>query len=477
MAHPSPIAARVVALFALGCTTGGCHDSDGASGLTCVGAESPTVTTVVDLACTAEVSGNLKVAFGLAGDLSEQAPPVNVEAGGAVTIPLYGMPEASMVNWQATLSGEAGEEVLEGSTSTGPLPPELNPITLVTSQDTPPGFRYLLGTVFGDQPANFVLNQTGEVVWYRLVDRSLWTIEVMFSHTQSEPTLLSNEFSTDHALDAGQVWRVSREAEALQAYNPVQSHHVFTELGPDAPDGAAGTIAYLALDVRPWYDAETDETVDVVGDRIVEIAPDGTTREVFSTWDWIEVTKPSEWDVPFYPQGKDWTHSNSLQYDADTDTYLLSLDHLEALVEIRRVDGVPVRWIGPDFGGAPDGIGIAKGSLSFFHQHDAKLRDGGLLTVYATDQAEGHSGGVTYRIDDASGTLIEVGRHGYSAGLRSAFLGQMEPLANGNALVNFASGRAVWEVTPAEEVVWSIGVDPGTSFGQVHPFDDFYTGR
>ena len=454
----------------------GCTSQSKTPALACSGRVDDDVATVILVTCTAREDVTARVRFGADGAYDHETPAQALLTGDVATFPLYGMRADTRVTWSAVTEDAAGNEASgEAETSTGPLPaglPELTPLLDDTAVDPPP---YLLGNVFGGDPVTFIVDRDGEYLWYHAADPSLWVVEVRFALTGDQPALLVEEFANDHTVDGGQIRRLTLTGDDEHEYDPVGAHHVFTELGPDAPAGTGGTIAYLSIDARIWNDPETGEDVNVVGDRIVEIAPDGTPRTVFSTWDWLSVTKPPEWDIPFYPQGKDWTHSNALHYYADTDTYLLSICNLQTLVELRRTDGVPVHWYGPGYS-APDGYGLAEGSLEFFHQHDAQRRPDHTLTMFTTDRDTSASGAVEYAVDDDAMTLTETWRGGFGVGLRSTFLGQVEPLPNGDVLVNYGSAREVLEVTRSDEPRWGLGLPVGNFFGQVHPFSDFYAG-
>ena len=77
-------------------------------------------------------------------------------------------------------------------------------------------------------------------------------------------------------------------------------HHVFTEL----PDG---TITYIALDRR------TPEYGQVCGDALIEIAPDGSRTSTQHGAN-IPLYESDFFHADFYPQGRDWTHTNFVEY-------------------------------------------------------------------------------------------------------------------------------------------------------------------
>lgn len=452
-------------LAVAGCTAGADPE------LSCTSRYPSEPVTLVSVECTAAYTGTAFAEFG-EGALGEVTPEVAVTPGEPFTLYLYGMPAETRVPWRVHLDDGS---FVDGEQRTGSLPLDLPALDLTTEDEVGTGPRFLLVSLFGSQPVNAVIDRLGRYVWYRRIDPALWSIEATFAKTGEQPSILVNEFANDHEIDLGQIRRITWTGEELATYDPVDSHHIFTELGPDAGD-AAGTIAYLAIDIRDWTDPESGETMPVVGDKVVEIAPDGTQRTIWSIWDWAEVTQSPEFDIPFYPQGKDWSHANAIHYYPEDDVYLVSFNNLAQAVEFRRSDGVPVRWMGVD---VPEGQGLtfAEGSLVWNHQHDVRRQPDGHYTAFATDQDSSRSGGVEYAVDEASGELVEVWRGGFELGARSPFLGQMTPLDDGNVLVNYGGARILAELTRSGGVIWSVGSAQANFFGESHPFESFYTGE
>jgi hypothetical protein len=444
----------------------------------CEATVDPAVATVLHVDWTTDATGgDAWVDYGTNGDRELATPTVAAEPGAdgleVHAFDLLGLPALTDVHWRGTTLGAGGNELTcTGTTRTDNLPPGLPSLTLESADadaiaDSP---RYLLGNSFGPDGAwTFIVDREAEWLWYRVAPDGMDYVEVLPTLDLDDQALWIGQYAKDHTQDLGAMVEVDLDGTELDQRRATGGHHVFTEL----PDGS---LAYLSTDIRAWHDPAEGADVQVVGDRLVEQAPDGTERVVWSVWDWLPVTKGAEWDGNFYPQGHDWTHANALKYDAATDTYLLSMAHLRTIVEIDRPSGNPVRWFGPDV--PIDGaIGVAAGSLEFSNQHDPGWLPDGHLMMFATDEAAQASGGVEYAVDEEAGVLREVWRGGFDQHLRTTFLGQSIRLANGHTIVNYAARGVVQELDADGVPVWDVRTSQGTWFAQVHPLDDLYAGR
>ena len=257
--------------------------------------------------------------------------------------------------------------------------------------------------------------------------------------------------------------RISLDGDDLGSVRTINAHHVFHQL----PDGA---LAWLAVDERSWVDPDTGESIVVAGDDLDEVAPDGTTRTVWSTWNDLPVVKNDGWDDGFYPGAQDWTHANAIFYDATTDHYLVGLGDADSVVEIERSTGKMLRAFGAY--GWP-----AWKDEGFHHPHDPNWSSDGTLMLVSTDPTTGLTTGNEYKVDAATEQLVLLGKHGADLNVHGFGLGQFRRLANGNLLLNFGSGGTVAELTPDDVVVWRMDISAGGWLGQVALIDDLYAGK
>lgn len=423
------------------------------------------------LECTASVDEHIGTVIHITWDAPEAATAYvefnglttpSQDVNGAVDIPLYGIPEETAVTFRAVSESDAGASFCEGEITTGTLngPPSFSLSVDEAGQD--PDVPYLLGALWslGTTAGIFITNRAAELVWWYPLDGEHNPYEVL---PAAGGGFVYNSFNADHSIDDGSISTVSLGGDELAKTETPGGHHFFTTVGDDA-------LAWLAVDIRTWDDPESGETIDVVGDQILELAPDGTTRTIFSTWDAMEVEKGTDWNLGFYPQGKDWTHANSLNYYPETDHYLISFNSIRLVLEIDRATGAVVRSFG-DTTQFDDAYAVAEGD-AWEHQHDVTFVGDDEIQMFGS--AGGRSGGLRYRIDAASQSLIQTQSVGFNLDMSTFVLGQNITLANGNSLLNYATLSSLVEVDTAGEVVWQLDNGSGLLFGNVHPFTGFY---
>jgi hypothetical protein len=168
-------------------------------------------------------------------------------------------------------------------------------------------------------------------------------------------------------------------------------HHAVIEL----PDGwlAAVSIEFREVDAFPYAEQALDgvSTRQVVaGDTIVEFHP--VTGQIRQELRLLDVLDPRRvgyhvmgpfWDNQGYPGCRDWSHQNSLQFDAANDAYLFTLRHQDACCRVGR-DGT-LHWIlAPASGwGAQFQEKLLGGLYEWpFHPHDPTLLDNGDILLF-----------------------------------------------------------------------------------------------
>jgi len=231
----------------------------------------------------------------------------------------------------------------------------------------------------------------------------------------------------------------------------------------------------------------------VAGDVIVELAADGTIVDDWRLLDLLDpfrVTQSSlaegYWSPFFGAPTKDWTHTNSVVYDADADAWIISMRHQDAVASIGRTSH-EINWIlsNPEGWSAEfadlllDPVGD---TLLPRHQHAAELTPEGNLLLF--DNGNGRvdeygeparfSRAVEYEIDAEAGTATQVWQYGEELDppLSCGSQGDADRLpTTGNTLVTFGNVATqdsdeptirIREVTAGEpaEVVWELLIRP-----------------
>ena len=382
----------------------------------------------------AHPSSSAQLTFGHAGELERTTPLVWADEGWAAD--LIGLPALSDVYYRLV----SDEQTCDGVFATTNLPatlPVLSVSKLLPAEMS--AERYVVGVVMGAGDALFVLDRLGQWRWHYQHDPAVLVSDVHLDGRE----ILFNSYDEARIEDIGQVHRIDLAGQTLETIRTEGGHHVFAPL----PDGG---VAFPSVDTRAWVDPKTGEALQVVGDRILEVAPDGTVREVFTIWDHEEPVRTDAWDDAFYAFGVDWSHANALSYHPGRDSYLLSLGHLEVIYEIDRSSGDVLQRFSADQ--------VISGSGWTF-QHDPNWTEDETLLLVSHE--EGSTWAREYTVDSG---LQEVWSQ---PGIESGFLGQTRRLSNGNTLINYGGKGVIREVTPDGEIVWEIEAALGSWFGNV----------
>lgn len=316
--------------------------------------------------------------YGLATPMSETAADTHeVDVIGLV-------PGATWHYRVVTVVG--GREVAgEDHTIEAPPPPGGLPELEVLSDDGDAWGAWTLASfswLEPDQPAGaFVLDDAAEITWYwaEATERVLWT---ELSQDGRSVVVLESSPIRD---TPSRVSFVSLDGRSVEQVDVPLAHHAIAQVGTSGV-----RFAYIASLVEPW------EGESVVGDRVVEVADDGTERELWNAFDRLEVRRHDGWDAP-NPGGADWTHANGLSYDEESDAYYLSLFYLGMIVKIDRATGETVWIVGgddSDFTFPDDG--------GFAHQHAPEVH-GEMLYLF-DNRSHGASRTVAYTLDTTAWT-------------------------------------------------------------------------
>ncbi|TDD14789.1 hypothetical protein E1287_42620 [Actinomadura sp. KC06] len=219
--------------------------------------------------------------------------------------------------------------------------------------------------------------------------------------------------------------------------------------------GTALIIAYpeVTADMRPVGGPRRGRVLD---GRVQEI--DIETGEVLLDWSALEHVDIAETRTPVTKgadgsKGKpfDPVHVNSVQDDGDT--LLVSARNTCALYSVDRRTGA-VRW---RLGGKRSDFTFGA-HAEFAWQHDARRRPDGTVTLFDNhieDVGEGPSRGVILEIDEA-GRHVSLVREFSDGATFGQYMGNLQVLPDGNALVGWGSTPAITEFradgTPVLEI-------------------------
>lgn len=377
-----------VALLTAGCEGGGTGPSADAviDEASVVATFSEAVITVATVELSTWADATVHVEYGLDTGYGEVTP--ETPAGTAHELVLLGLkPETT---WHYRVVATVDGDVVAGDDHTlvvGKLPDGVPTFVVLEEGPGERWGRYSLVSyqlIDGQHAGVVVLDDDADVVWYWRIggNQSVWT-EVDDAGTVQ---MFAMHVEGDVPEQFVEVPLATLTETITAAPN---GHHA---VAPDVPDAQ---FAYIAEDERTYQ----DETV--VGDAIVEVLEDGSTREVWNAWDTLVVEHHEGWDGIYQPDGKkDWTHANGLDYVPGEDAYYLSLYYLETVLKIDRATG-DILWT---LGGSHNDFTWTEGE-PFGHVHAPERLPGGL--AYFDNGADPSSAFVVTSIDEDARTIAQ----------------------------------------------------------------------
>ena len=214
----------------------------------------------------------------------------------------------------------------------------------------------------------------------------------------------------------------------------------------DIQEMPSGNLLVLSTEMRRIEDYPTvvdddrapKAAANVIGDVVVEFARDGSIVNEWKLMDLLDVRRLgyeslggvwNQWAYVDVDGGtKDWAHGNSVSYQVETDSILVSLRHQEAVINFSRQSG-ELNWIL----GTHEGWGdrwtpyLLKPEGEFawpFHQHAAEMTASGSLLLFDNGNFrslppqpkitldESYSRAVEYAIDTDSMTVRQAWSYG-----------------------------------------------------------------
>lgn len=354
---------------------------------------------------------------------------------GAASFLLLGIPYAADFEFRVVNDFGSGPLVSEAYTGTTPPTADALPLVQVHASEPDqwePSGRFLLtsvntntgGWVAGDY-WKVIIDRKGRTVWAMETPDHHWTTFMRVAVNGRD--LLYDKFTYWANWDTGAgstVHRIKIDGTELDSYPTPGGHHAYTEL----PDG---TLAWPAAD---W----SSETVQL-------LAPDGTQTTL--------------WDcAPFHEEREvlAMCQSNTITYDEQSDSFLVSFYTTSTLVQIDHQTGATLRVMGAALGD----YAFDPETSIFDWQHGAYWLDATtlLLSTHRTDVPEEELETVAreYHIDDGAMTLTNTWSFGEGEGLQANTAGEALRLPNGNTLHNYGSFGRLREVTPDGTIVWDV---------------------
>ncbi|MSQ01268.1 MAG: hypothetical protein EXR71_05145 [Myxococcales bacterium] len=429
-----------------------------------------TIPAVVHASWTVAAGASTWLEIGLDGELVR-----TTSAGAAPEAIVLGLKAGRTYAARAVAESEAGlrawsEEV---AWTTVGAPAQLPDLTVTEADPTAwAGEGPFLVPVL-QAKATFVtfIDRAGDYVWWETIESGLIMPSVRITADRRHVLYEVNDVTYTHP-DAG-VHVVALDGSARSFTSAPLVHHD----GIDLPDGR---VAWLEHEEREIVDE--DGTLQwYSGDVLMEAEPGGAAGTAQRVFSWLDDWGHSPWpgcthmqETPYEGLSFDWTHTNSLGYDATSDNYFLLSHHNDALLRIDR-EGALLWQLGGRFGEFADEAGDqidpeqpwkvdGPANTWWSHGHIGDFWEGGFVLF---DNGPHHvrpvSRAVAYRYDEETRTVEQTFSFESENESFSPALGDVRRLPNGNWLIVWSLEGMLTEVTPDGRVVWRVRAELGSA--------------
>ncbi len=410
--------------------------------------------TAIDVSWKSQDAGPSWVAFGETEDYTH-ITPIKDDGTDEHAFTLVGLPPGTDVHLRAYT--ELADGTIASSWdrvyTSGSLTPMVRAGTVTVHEPDQVRDGVMFISHVGERGSLQLIDREGGVLWYLPTEQGYSSPG--FAPSGEGGAFAFNVLNEDHSIDDGAIYVVGLDGRVQQQVAVSGIHHTFG-MHPDLG------VASFSTEVR-----DVPTFGNVAGDRLLALDTNDELRELFNSWDHLEVEVGDEWDSGFFPGSYDWTHMNGATWHPERNSWLLSLNGPEDLIE---VDG--------DSGEVLDLFSLNDArydpnasSITDPHGPDWTL-DGDLL-IFGGDDRESWCS--AYDVSQP-GVLKETWSHGRGEGLFGMALGEARQLTDGNILCNFGTAGVVRELTPQGQLVWEYVAPEGISLGQTRWSPDPYTG-
>lgn len=305
------------------------------------------------------------------------------------------------------------------------LPADFPPLRVAASQPNRAGLTLFpvsrIGPAGVDRWGYLVaVDAAGEVVWYV---NALSTVADVQRGARGQIRYMFDERGIAEITPLGKVERAllaqgpARDADTT-GFLPVALdtlHHDVVEL----PNGHWLSLSTETRALGPTQCPSYDKTYDVIGDLVVELDPtSGAVLRKVSLFDLLDPCrrvdvsfKSNFWGYLYGASGADWTHANSVFFDAASNTALVSLRHQDWVLGVTW--GAAASTLAFKFGPEGDFPLEGAGALYPYHQHAARILPDGHLSLFDNGTTRpGTNDGDLTRLPSSRAVEYELARSG-----------------------------------------------------------------
>jgi hypothetical protein len=398
------------------------------------------IATVVTVHWTTSVPATGYVEFGASPKLGTKTP-VEATPGLDHTAVLLGLKADAPAYFRAVSADNGAAVAASGvdSIRTGVLPVGLPSLTVTgTGYD-----GFVVVPILGATTAVVIIDAKGEIVWYHSDDRKLDFYRARLS-VDGKSLIYNAAKISGEPSPTSELVRVALDgSQSTSIPVPFLAH--------DFVEHADGTLAAIAFEDR--QDAAGNR---VRGNKLVEIAPDGTQSTIWTSWNCFDPVA-----VPGDDPSQGWTFANALDWDADADAYYVGLRNFSSIAKVTRATGA-CEWVLGTYGST---FTFAAGSPRFLHEHQFEVV-GNHILVMDNDGAPGDVSRVLeYELDVTAKTATPVWTYMANPTVYTFVLGEPVRLGDGGTFVNWSTAGQMERLDPGGTSVWKLNTDAGFAFG------------
>lgn len=429
-----------VLLLAAACSTSTGTDTAAAVG---VAPENVTVSvdaripTVIHVAWTTPEPTTGRVAF---GDVALDHVRTDETASTDHAVSLFGLPSDTDVQLQVTTVTDAGAEATGDvlTAHTDPFGPDLPALSQTgTIQSWTKSF-VAFNTV--ENPWAMILDGQGRVVWADPIplEEDQLPMCVLLSRDGTALYEVIAGHQTDTAANSG-VRKVYLDGSGDETIDWPYLDHDLVELD----DGTLAGIVRVAHG-------------DLWGDSIVERAPDGTFRTVYSSWD--DEALP---DPPMEVTEGELTHANALEYNAANNSYYINLTIPQLLVRVDRTSGAAVWHL---YGKLHEFEHTSNDTEPITLSHGFEVLPDNHFLHFQNGEPGSDSLAREIAVDEDAHTYEQVWSFTHDPPLQVAVKGDVHRYADGGTAILWGTAGLMEDVSPEGESVWTAALDLGEVF-------------
>lgn len=403
------------------------------------------IATVVRVTWTTREPSAGYVEYGPTRSLGDRTPLS--EAAGAHEAPLFGLKPDEKYFYRVVSVDDTGEPSSQSELSTFTTDPLPGALPHLERRGIAPDF-YTLVPIIGRTTAVTVVDGEGDIVWYHQDERALDFYRARLGGDGQSIVYNAASASGDPA-EGSELVTVSLDGETSSSIAVPLLAHDFVQL-------PGGGFAAIGVEYRQYAGGDRVPAMELRGNRIVEIDPDGQSRTVWTTWDCFD---PDE--VPGEDIELAWSNANALDYDAADDAYLLGMRNFSSIVKIRR-DTWECEWVLGSYGSTFE---FAEGSLRFLHQHQFELEGHRLLVLDNDGSIELESRVLEYELDFERQMATQIWSYLAEPPVYTFVLGEPTRLPDETLLVNWSAAGQMDLVGEDGSSSWSLNLPAGFAFG------------